>query len=250
MPTLSVIIITKNEAHDIEHCLQSVAWADEIIVLDSGSTDNTVALCRPYTPHVFRTDWPGYGAQKNRALARATSDWVLSLDADNQLTEALQHAIQTLPRTEPPAQAYTIPVHSFYYQKCIRYGDWRNERRILLFQKDQGQFTDTAVHEYVHVRGTVGALKAPLLHRPFQSPHEMIQKLNDYSTLSAQMHAERGTKSTLWKAITHSLWRFVHGYVLRLGFLDGREGLLLAISNAQGTYYRYIKLLHLQGTAL
>ncbi len=248
MTKLSVIIITKNEAHNIVDCLKSVAFADEIIVFDSGSTDDTAALCRLYTDKVTITaDWPGDGPQKNRALQKATGDWVLCLDADERvsvpLAQEMQHAIQ-----HTTFSAFDIPYQSTYCGKKIRFGDWRGESHIRLFLRGKAQFTENIVHCHLKVEGQVGKLQHHILHHPFLHLHAMIHKMNDYSSQSANTLLTKGKKSSLLTALSRSFWSFLRGYVLKLGFLDGREGLLLAISNAQGTFYRYLKLMYLWET--
>jgi len=263
MSTLSVIIITKNEAHDIRACLESVKWADEIIILDSGSTDNTVAICLEYTDKVFVTDWPGYGPQKNRALSYAIGDWVLSLDADEQLSPALQAEIKALlvggkDFSSPPCGgkwpegpereclAYSIPRLSTYCGKIIRYGDWRKDYCRRLFRRGHAKFQDAQVHESLQVDGQLGRLSGHLLHATFKDLEEMLHKLNQFSSLSAKMRQHQGRNASVWTAILHGLWTFLRGYFLRLGFLDGREGFVLAVSNAEGSYYRYLKLMYLE----
>ena len=251
MQSLSVTIITKNEAHDIRECLQSVQWANEIIVLDSGSTDDTVAICREYTDKVMVTDWPGYGVQKNRALQQASGDWVLSLDADERVSEALQAEIKAILAAAPDAAttgyvAYAIPRLSTYCGKIIRYGDWHKDYCKRLFRRGQARFQDAQVHESLEVQGKLGKLAAPLLHNTFKDLEEMLDKLNQFSSLSAGMRQQQGRSASLLTAIVHGAWTFVRGYIFRLGFLDGREGFVLAVSNAEGSYYRYLKLLYLR----
>lgn len=244
MPLLSVIIITKNEAHNIEACLQSVAWADEIIIVDSGSHDGTVELCRPYTDKILVTDWPGYGAQKQRALSMATGDWVLSLDADERVTPELKQEIQrTLPNTE--YEGFEIPFRSEYCGKLIRFGDWWNDRQMVLFLRTKGQFVSLEIHERIDIQGKIGYLKGFIHHMAFRDLETVLKKMNDYSSRSAEQKYRQGKRASLWTALSHSLWTFLRGYLLRLGFLDGKEGLLLSISNAEGTYYRYLKLMYL-----
>lgn len=243
-PTISVIIITKNEAQNIEDCLKSVAWADEIIVYDSGSTDETVSICQKYTDKVFVTDWPGYGVQKQRALDKATGDWVLSLDADERVTLPLQKEIQTtLPHTS--LDGFEIYFKSEYCGKLIRFGDWVNDRQAVLFRRTSGRFISEMVHERIEIQGKIGKLKGIIYHLAFRDLDMVLRKLNDYSNASARQKYLKGKKASLWTAISHGLWTFLRGYLLRFGFLDGKEGLLLAISNAEGTYYRYLKLMYL-----
>jgi glycosyltransferase involved in cell wall biosynthesis len=243
-PTVSVIIITKNEARNIEDCLKSVAWADEIVVVDSGSDDETVEICRQYTDKIVVTDWPGYGIQKQRALDQATSDWVLSLDADERVTPKLQQEIQvTLPTTS--FDGFEIYFKSEYCGKVIHFGDWTNDRQAVLFRRTKGRFVSDLVHERIEIQGTIGKLKGIIEHLAFRDLNMVLRKLNDYSNASAQQKYLKGQKASLWTAITHGLWTFLRGYVLRMGFLDGKEGFLLAVSNAEGTYYRYLKLMYL-----
>jgi len=245
MTKLSVIVVTKNEAHNISDCLQSVAFADEIIVFDSNSTDNTPEICRTYTPLVTVTpDWPGDGPQKNRALLVATGEWILCLDADERVTPALAEEIQhRIANTSH--DAFSIPYQSHYCNKAIRFGDWRGESHVRLFRKARAQFSPDVVHCHLQVQGTTGTLQHAIMHYPFHHMAALLQKMNDYSTQSAQTLFAKGRKASLWTAIGRSIWTFLRGYCMKCGFLDGREGFLLAVSNAQGCYYRYVKLLYL-----
>jgi glycosyltransferase involved in cell wall biosynthesis len=243
--SLSVIIITKNEAHDIRRCLESVRFADEVIVLDSGSTDDTVNICREYTEKVFVTDWPGFGPQKNRALALATGDWVLSLDADEEVPPALREEICQAMTAENAMAAYRMPRLSSYCGHWIRHSGWWPDYITRLFRRGAARFNDNLVHESLQAEGPVGTLKTPLLHYSFKDADEVLDKVNSYSTAGARMLVARGKKATLRQAIAHGLWAFVRTYFLRQGFLDGRAGFMLAVSNAEGTYYRYIKLMQL-----
>ncbi len=242
--TLSVIVIARDEAHAIADCLQSVACADEIIVLDSGSTDGTPQIARRYTPLVFETDWSGFGVQKNRALEKASGEWVLSLDADERVTSELADEIlRVLPGST--ISGYEIPFRSSYLGRFIKYGDWRGECHLRLFRRGAGRFTDDRVHERLLVEGRTGRLNHSILHHSFADLDEVLDKVNLYSREGARLRHELGRKSSLGKAIGHGFWAFFKGYVLRAGFLDGREGFLLAVSNALGSFYRYAKLIYL-----
>lgn len=244
MSLLSVIIITKNEAHNITPCLQSVDFADEIIIVDSGSTDGTVELCKPYTDKILVTDWPGYGAQKQRALELATGEWVLALDADERVTPALKASIlSTIPNTR--YNGFEIQFSSEYCGKTIRFGDWWNDRQAVLFRRSAGRFTDSLVHESIIIRGPIGKLTGKIHHIAFPNLYTVLRKMNDYSSMSAAQKQLKGKQGGLFKAISHAIFAFIRGYFLRLGFLDGKEGFLLAFSNAEGTYYRYLKLMYL-----
>lgn len=243
-PSLSVIIIARDEAHAIEDCLRSVAWADQIVVLDSGSSDHTPDIARRFTDQVFETDWPGFGVQKNRALEKAGGDWVLSLDADERVSPELAREISdSLPGSE--LTGYVIPFRSSYLGRFIEHGDWRGERHLRLFRRDAGRFTDDRVHERLMVEGPTGVLRHPILHHSFADLEEVLDKVNRYSSAGAQLRHEQGHGSSLGKAIGHGFWAFFKGYVLRAGFLDGREGFLLAVSNGLGSFYRYAKLIYL-----
>lgn len=249
MSILSVIVITKNAAKHLAACLKSVAFSDEIIVVDSGSEDETVSIARKFTTKVYVTDWPGFGIQKNRALKHATGDWVLSLDADEVITPDLATEIKAIVGSDPDKigyAAYLIPRQSYYCKRIIRHGDWRNDEVLRLFNPKNAHFKEVPVHEKLIVDGKVGKLTYPILHNSFENLEEVIAKLNLYSSLSANAKHEEGKKTSILAAILRGLWTFFRGYILKAGFLDGKEGFMLAISNAEGCYYRYLKLMLLQ----
>ena len=241
MASLSVIIITKNEAANIRACIESVAWADEIIVVDSGSDDGTVEICRELGAQVFVHDWPGYGVQKNRALGYASKDWVLSLDADERVSPALRTEIE-LATHAGQAAGYAIPRSSSFCGRFIRHSGWSPDYVLRLFRRGQARFSDALVHESVQMQGSAAQLQQPLLHYSYQDLEEVLTKLNHYSSAAATMLERRGKQGGLTTAILHGLWAFVRTYFLRAGFLDGREGFMLAVMNAENSYYRYIKL--------
>jgi len=246
---LSVTIITRNEAHDIQACLESVRWADEIVVLDSGSSDGTQAICRRYTDNVIETDWPGFGPQKNRALDYATGDWILSLDADERVPADLANEIQAAMQ-EDDADGYEIPRLSYYCGRPMHHGGWWPDYTVRLFRRGKARFSPSPVHEKVEMLGPVGRLNRHLVHYSFRDVEEVLEKMDRYSTISAQMLYELGVQSSLTKAVVKGVWSFVQTYILRAGFLDGRNGFLLAVSNAEGTFYKYVKLLSLQHSHL
>lgn len=239
---LSVIVITKNEASDISECLSSVAWADEIIVLDSGSEDGTVEICRRYTDKVYHTDWPGYGLQKQRALEKANGDWILSIDADERITPELRKEIG-LAIVDNAYDGYFLPRLSSYCGQFIKHGGWYPDYVLRLFRREKGRFSLELVHESVMVEGRVGKLTGLIIHNSYVDLEEVITKVNSYSSLNAQKLFEKGKKSSLSKAVVHALWKFFNTYFIKLGFLDGRRGLMLAISSAEGVYYKYVKLM-------
>ena len=241
---LSVIVITKNEASSIAKCLESVKWADEIIVLDSGSSDETLSICRQFTPHVFETDWQGFGVQKQRALNKATSDWVLSIDADEIISPELRAEIEQAITQD--CDAFLLPRLSSYCGKFIKHGGWYPDYILRLFQRELGRFSDDVIHERVIVEGKIGKLTAPILHESYSDLSEVLEKVNSYSSLNAQKLFEHSVKSSLSKAIFRALWKFIQTYFVKAGFLDGQHGLMLAISSAEAVYYKYLKLLELQ----
>lgn len=245
--TISAIIITFNEAKNITRCLDSLSFCDEIVILDSGSTDKTVEICRTYTDKIWVTDWPGDGPQKNRAFEKATGQWLLCIDADECVSPALVQEIQASIK-QTVHVAFEIPFLSHYLGKPIHWGDWRKESHIRLLRRGAGQFTPAYVYgaDGAHCRltlnGTVGRLEGKIYHYPFPTVERLLEKMNAYSSGSAAIKHHQGRQGGLAVAISHGLWAFIRGYFIKLGFLDGAEGFMLAISNAEGAYYRYIKL--------
>jgi glycosyltransferase involved in cell wall biosynthesis len=240
--SLSVIVITKDEEPVIRRCLESVAWADEIIVVDSGSTDRTREICRALGAKVqATTDWPGFGPQKNRALEQATGDWVLSVDADEWLTPELQAEIRQIITVPTQHAAFRIPRSSSFCGRYMRHSGWWPDPVLRLFRRGSARFSDDLVHERLIVDGSVGQLSHLLMHESFTSLEEVLHKVDRYSSAGAQMMVARGREGSLASAVLHGWWTFVRTYFLRAGFLDGPEGFILAVSNAQGVYYRYLK---------
>lgn len=245
MPTISAIVITKNEAKDIRDCLESIKWVDEIVVLDSGSKDDTLSICHEYTTRVYQTDWPGFGLQKNRALKKATGDWILSIDADERVPEALKQEIQqAIQQTE--LIGFHLPRQSYYCGRAIKHlRDWRRDAPLRLIKKGCGEFSDDIVHERIIPQGKTSHLQSKLIHLSYQDLEEVLEKVNRYSSDVATLKFKKGKKGGLGKALLHGIWSFLRAYVFGLGFLDGREGFILSVSNAETSYYRYIKLMYL-----
>ncbi len=244
--TLSVIVITKNEAERIGKALESVRFANEIVVLDSGSTDGTLELARRYTDKVFiDPDWQGFGVQKNRALACATCDWVLSLDADEWVDAGLQKEIEAA-LAAPVADVYEMPRRSRFCGRAMRHSGWWPDYVPRLFRRGSARFSDSLVHERLVFEGEPGRLVAPLQHDSFRNLEDVLDKINRYSTAGAEQALVCGRHGGLATALAHGFWTFIRTYFLRAGFLDGREGLIQAISSAEGVYYRYLKLGYLR----
>lgn len=242
---LSVIIIVRDEAENIQRCLESIKWADEIIVLDSGSTDNTVELVQPYTQHVYRTDWQGYGIQKQRALEKATGNWVLNIDADEEVTDDLKKEIQAAV-TSNQYQAYQIPIQLVFYQKILRY-TLSSTRRVRLFQRAGAYYSPHIVHESIQLpaQSRVGQLLSPLLHYSYRDLTAALAKMNTYSSGSAQMRLQKKqNRPTFIGACFAAGWMFVRSYILQRWFLDGKQGFLLALISAESAFYRGMKQLY------
>jgi glycosyltransferase involved in cell wall biosynthesis len=240
--SLSVIVIAKDEEATIHRCLESVAWVDEIVLVDSGSTDATQSISRDLGAKVHSTaDWPGFGPQKNRALDLATGDWVLSLDADEWLTPKLQAEVRNTVASPGPHSAFRVPRASYFCGRLMRHSGWWPDPVLRLFRRGRARFSDDLVHERLIVDGTVGELSYPLMHESFVGLEEVLDKVNRYSSAGAQMMVADGRAGTLTSAVAHGAWTFMRTYVLEAGFMDGREGFMLAVSNAEGVYYRYLK---------
>ena len=249
--SLSVVIITKNEEAGIRRCLESVAWADQVVVLDSASTDRTAAICRELGAQVHDSpDWPGFGPQKNRALALATGDWILSLDADEWVSPELRAAIEHSMAAPGGMAAFMMPRRSTFCGRVMRHSGWWPDYVVRLFRRGSAHFSDDLVHERLIVDGPIGRLSAPLLHEAVPDLEAMMNKTNSYSTASALMLHRKKRRGSLAMAILRGLWTFLRTYIFRLGFLDGREGFILAVANAEGSYYRYLKLMLLSEKAV
>ena len=243
---LSVIVIAKNEAGNMRACIESVSWADEIVVVDSGSTDDTAGIARGMGAKVYvHADWPGFGQQKNRALGYATGDWVFSIDADERVTPELRREIEQAV-TEAKADGYFCPRLSQFCGKYIHHCGWYPDYVLRLFRRNAGQFSDSLVHEIVRLEGKTARLKNPLLHYSYLTQDDVERKVAHYSSAAAQQMFEAGKKSTWLGAWLSGGWAFVRTYLLRLGVLDGFAGWNIACMNARTTYLKYRKLSALQ----
>ncbi len=240
MPRLSVIVIAKNEAANIGACLDSVAFADERIVIDDNSSDDTRAIAEAKGARVMIRALDGFGAQKNFALGEASGDWVFSIDADERVTPALAAEIgQAI--GQGAADGYEVPRLSSFCGRQMRHSGWYPDYVLRLFRRGRACFSDDAVHERVICDGKVARLSNDLLHAPVMRLEDALSRMDRYSTAGAAALVERGKRVSFSSGISHGLWSFFRTYILRGGFLDGREGFLLAVANAEGTYYRYMK---------
>lgn len=241
--TLSVIIIARNNEATLRRALQSVAWADEIVVVDSGSTDRTLDIAREFTANVHQTpDFPGHGPQKNRALDRARGDWVFSLDSDEWVTPELRAELEAAMAAPGDKAAFFMPRRSSFCGRFMRHSGWWPDHVTRLWRRGAARFSEDHTHDRVIVDGKLRRLRQPVMHEAVTSLEQLLGKVNLYSSSSAAMFHQSGRRASLATALAHGGWAFFRTYVLRAGFLDGREGFMLAVSNAENSYYRYAKL--------
>jgi glycosyltransferase involved in cell wall biosynthesis len=246
-PTLSVIIVTKNEALNIVDCVKSASFADEILVVDSGSNDLTVKLATEAGAKVIVTDWQGYGPQQNRAIEASTGDWIYSLDADERITIELAEEIQREINTES-FFVFDVPRSSLFVTKFMKHSGWWPDRTRRLFKRGSAKFTTHEIHANLSSKDPVGHLKAYMVHYSYRNLHDVLEKMNRYSSGSARDLENLGKQASLFSAVGHGLWSFVRTYFIKLGFLDGAEGFILAVVNAESSYYKHLKLAYLKKT--
>ncbi len=244
MLPLSVVIIAKNEAHILSACLQSVqSLTDDVLVCDTGSTDETKALAEAAGVRVIHENWKGFGITKNNANQQAKYDWILQLDADEALDEQLKASLQQL-SWENPAVVYRIRRKSFFLGKPIHYGAWMNDQQIRLFHRKQVAWNSDPVHETLILQPGVitQPLKGNILHNTFQTVKQYEEKMKQYAQKGAEKYFLKGKKDGWWKQIVSPPFTFFRNYIIRFGFLDGKEGFWLAWSTAVYTYNKYKEL--------
>lgn len=245
MATLSVALIVKNEELNLQECLETVKWADEIVVLDAGSNDKTIEIAKKYTDKIFvNDDWQGYGIQRQRLQAYTTSDWVLMIDADERLTPELIIAIKEILDKDNKNIVYSLPRLSWCFGKFIRHSGWYPDYVTRLYSKDKAQYNSKLVHEKLEFDSniTVTKLKGDLLHYTYRDLEHYLVKSAAYATAWADQKETKGRSSSLLQGIIHGVGCFLKMYVFRLGFLDGRQGFLLAILSAHSTFVKYADL--------
>ncbi len=238
---ISATIIACNEERRIARAIESLRCCDEIVVVDSGSTDRTVEIAQQLGARVIESPWPGYAKQKNLAAAQAANDWILSLDADEALSEALEAEIWQLRKKGPEFDAYTMPRMAQYVGRWILHSGWYPDRKIRLYDRRQATWVGEFVHESVEARGAVGHLKSNILHYTYDSISEHVRTLDSYTTLAAQEVVSRH-QGVAWRDLLFEpAWTFLRTYVLQRGFLDGPEGLMIAYMAALYTFLKYAK---------
>lgn len=243
---LTVTVITKNEAAHIAAALDSVAWADETIVVDSGSTDGTVEIARSMATRVEVRGWPGYSAQKEYAAGLASNDWILSLDADERVTPELAAEIRALMDNAPAASGYRIPRVTWYLGRWIRSTDWYPDYQLRLYDRRAGSWNGRQVHESIELRGTPGMLRHPLQHYAYRNMSHHLATIDRYTTIAAEQWLAAGRRTSLLSACLHADLAFLRNYVLRKGFTDGGAGLLVSILNSYYVFLKFAKLWELQ----
>jgi glycosyltransferase involved in cell wall biosynthesis len=238
---LTVTVITLNEAANVERALESVAWADEVIVIDSGSTDATVEIARRHATRVEVLDWPGYGAQKNRAADMAANDWILSIDADERVTPELAGEIREV-LEHPDAGGYRIPRVTWYLGRWIRSTDWYPDPQLRLYDRRVARWNLRQVHESVDLPDPPGRLRHDLQHYAYRDVAHHLATIDRYTTLAAEQWAAKGRRTTALGAIVHAKLAFLRNFVLRGGFRDGAAGLLVSTLNSYYVFLKFVKL--------
>ncbi len=239
---ISVIVITKNETQNIESCLQSVSFADDVVVVDSESSDDTVAKAKKYTSSIFVKPWQGFAAAKQFAVQHTKYPWVLWIDADERVMPELAVEIQRVILNNPEHAAFTVARRAYFLGKWIRHSGWYPGRVARLFHKERAEFNDAAVHEGLNIHGSIGELRNDLLHYTDPNIYHYFSKFNCYTTLAAEELAKKEKKFKLTDVIIRPWWQFVKMYFIRLGFLDGIQGLLLALFSSAYVFTKYAKL--------
>ncbi|MCX7725207.1 MAG: glycosyltransferase family 2 protein [Chitinispirillaceae bacterium] len=246
MNNLSVTIITKNEEKNIEQCLESVKWADEIIIVDAQSTDNTISIAKKFTEKIYIKEWEGYGKTRNFAISQCKNDWVFVLDADERIScELREEIIERLSNLTSEIRGFSIPRRTRFLGKWINHCGWYPERSVRLFRKGYGYFTLDKVHEKFKIEGKIEPLTGEILHYPFSSLSHYISKLNLYTNLASEEMTLRNKKFSKVKLLLNPFWTFIRMYFVNLGFLDGIAGFILCVLSSGYVFIKYAKLYEL-----
>jgi glycosyltransferase involved in cell wall biosynthesis len=243
MSAVSVFIPVLNEEDKIAAAIESVQWADEVLVIDTGCTDGTIDIARRLGCRIEALAFEGFGKLRNRAVELCSHDWVLSIDADERCTPELRDEIRALLEGKPDCEAYFIPRRNYFMGREIRHCGWYPDYcQPKLFKKGALTYCDDMVHEGFDVNGNIGYLKSDVLHFSFRDLDQVITKMNRYSTLGMQKMQQQGKRSSLGMALARGIWAFARIYLIKLGFLDGWPGFVIALGNFEGTFYRHAKL--------
>ena len=245
MASIAAVLIVKNEAPVLDVCLEKLAWADEIIVLDSGSNDNTMDVAGKYTEHVYQdTNWQGYGVQRQRAQAKTTADWILMIDADEHVSDQLRVEIQQVVAEDNRSKVYEIPILPWCFGRFIRHSGWYPAYKVRLYANQAAKYGPERVHEKLYYSSDVVTkqLKGDLYHYTYRDLEHYLVKSAAYAREWAQQRKESGKSSSLFKGILHGVGCFIKMYLLKAGFLDGKQGFLLALLSAHSTFVKYADL--------
>ncbi|MCF7918579.1 MAG: glycosyltransferase family 2 protein [Candidatus Cloacimonetes bacterium] len=242
MSKISVVIITKDEEKNIIRCLQSVQWADEILVADTGSKDTTLQLAESGGARVIKLSWDGFGRTKQKAVEAAQNDWILSLDADEEVSPELKVKILELQPQLHEAQVYKIKRISWYLGKKIRWCGWQDDFPLRLFNRKTAEFNEKVVHEGVKTKAKISLITAPLNHYTYPNLSDHVSKINFYTNLNVEEKYSKIKKYTITGALFQGMWKFIVMYFFKQGFRDGKTGFLLCENSAIGQYLKYLKL--------
>lgn len=240
---LSVAIITKNEEENIRSCLQSVSFAGQIVVVDSGSTDKTLEIAAEFGCDIYSEDWRGFGPQKQSAIEKCIHPWILVLDADERILPGTADIIKKIVTDSKVKESgFSFPRKNYFQGRWIKHAGWWPDRIVRLFRREAGRMTTAIVHESVEVRGMVGALDVAIDHYTESRLSKIIQKIDKYSTLGAEAAFREGKSSSTSSAFVRAFFTFVQDYFFRLGILDGMPGLTLAVTDSVNKFFKYAKL--------
>ncbi len=247
--SLSVVLITKNEEHNIRRCLDSVKWADEIVLIDSQSTDRTVEIAKEYGAKIYSPQWKGYGPAKQEGVNKATSEWILSIDADEEVTSELADEIKSVLKTENIYNGCLINRHTSFMGKWINHCGWYPDYLLRLFRKKSGNFNDAVIHEKVEINGKTRELKAELLHYSYPNLESYLKRFNRYTTLGAETAFAKGKKARNFDIVFRPFVSFIDHFITHQGFQDGIEGFIISVLSSVAVMVKYVKLRHLQSNA-
>jgi glycosyltransferase involved in cell wall biosynthesis len=242
---ISAVIITLNEEANIEDCLESVSWTREIVVVDAMSTDRTREIARKFTPGVHEKAWEGYSEAKGFAISRASSEWVLSLDADERVTPELRKEIESLP-AEPGVDGYMVPIRPLFLGRWIKHSGWYPGYKLRLFRRDKAAMTRKKLHEGIRVEGAVGKMCNPLLHFAYPTVRSYFEKFARYTDLAARELHEEGKRATAFDIAVRPAFSFLKMFIVKMGFLDGIEGFALCVFSSLYVLVKYVKLRELE----
>jgi len=239
---VTACIVTFNEEQNIRRCLESVKWCAEIIVVDSFSMDRTVEIAREFTDKIIQREWPGFKAQKEFARQQGTKKWSLLLDADEEISPELKTEIFQALEESDPAVGYEIPRMVYYLGKWIRHGDWYPDRKLRLYQKELGEIDGIDPHDFVNVQGEVRRLKHPIFHYTYDDLTHHLNTINRFSSIWADEAMKRGKKARISDLVCRPCWKFVRGYLIKGGFLNGRVGFVVSVMTSFEVWLKYLKL--------